>query len=152
MLRSDSSSPRGESHCARARRALLGLATGTTFALLAIAAGPIASARAADAKPALTVAMKDEAPFYTPAKATIKVGQTVEWVNKGTTVHDVSTNVSNARNPKDVELPKAAKPFDSGFIPPGGKFRYTFTVPGKYKYFCVPHEDAGMVGYLTVEK
>ncbi len=122
------------------------------FALLAIAAGPIASARAADAKPALTVTMTDTAPFYHPAKATIKVGQTVEWVNKGTTVHDVSTEVNNARNPKDVELPKGAKPFDSGFIPPGGKFSYTFTVPGQYKYFCVPHEDAGMVGYLTVQK
>lgn len=150
MLKWDSSFLRGAC-CARTRSAFIGLAAGSMFALLAIA-GPIASARAADAKPALTVTMTDTAPFYHPAKATIKVGQTVEWVNKGTTVHDVSTEVNNARNPKDVELPKGAKPFDSGFIPPGGKFSYTFTVPGQYKYFCVPHEDAGMVGYLTVQK
>ncbi len=150
MLRSAGSS--SDPHRMGARRALLGLCVSAALVLAAEIAGPVAPARAADAKPALVVTMKDEAPFYHPNKAKIKVGQTVEWVNKGTTVHDVSTNVQNARNPKDVELPKGAKPFDSGFIPPGGKFSYTFTVPGQYKYFCVPHEDAGMVGYLTVEK
>lgn len=152
MLMSDTCSPSTEWHRKRAKRGFLGLAASVTFVLAAIAAGPLTSVRATETKPALVITMKDEAPFYVPGKVTVKVGQTVEWVNKGTTVHDVSTNAQNARNPKDVEIPKGAKPFDSGFVPPGGKFSYTFTVPGKYKYFCVPHEDAGMVGYLTVEK
>ena len=42
--------------------------------------------------------------------------------------------------------------FDSGFIPPGGDYSYTFTVPGRYRYFCLPHEKAGMVGVIVVKK
>ena len=49
-------------------------------------------------------------------------------------------------------MPKGAVAFDSGFIPPGGDYRYTFTVPGTYKYFCLPHEKAGMVGVIVVKK
>jgi plastocyanin len=99
-----------------------------------------------------TIKMADKAPFYSPDKVTIKAGQTVEWVNDGKTVHSVTTVPADARNPKDVELPKGAQGFDSGFIPPGGKFSYTFKVPGTYKYFCVPHENAGMTGYVVVKK
>ena len=100
----------------------------------------------------IVIKMADKEPFYTPEKATIKVGDTVQWVNDGQTVHDVSTNAANAQNPKDTSMPKAAKPFDSGFIPPGGNYSYTFTVPGTYKYFCLPHEKAGMVGVIVVKK
>ncbi len=98
------------------------------------------------------VKMKDAAPFYAPEKLSIKTGQTVEWVNDGKTVHSVTAVPDDARNPKDVQLPKGAQGFDSGFIPPGGKFSYTFTVPGTYKYFCVPHENAGMTGSVVVTK
>ncbi len=116
-------------------------------------AGSIAGGAIAMATQGPTVIkMKDAAPFYAPDKLTIKAGQTVEWVNDGKTVHSVTTVPADARNPKDVELPKGAQGFDSGFIPPGGKFSYTFKVPGTYKYFCVPHEIAGMTGYVVVKK
>jgi len=49
-------------------------------------------------------------------------------------------------------LPKGATAFDSGFIPPGGDYSYTFTVPGTYRYFCLPHEKAGMFGMIVVKK
>jgi plastocyanin len=67
-------------------------------------------------------------------------------------VHSVSTAASNAQNPKDAAMPKGAVSFDSGFIPPGGDYSYTFTVPGTYRYFCLPHEKAGMVGVIIVKK
>jgi plastocyanin len=98
------------------------------------------------------IKMADAQPFYTPAKVAIKVGDTVQWVNGGETVHSVSTTAANAQNRKDTSMPKGAVAFDSGFIPPGGDYSYTFTVPGTYRYFCLPHEKAGMVGVIVVKK
>ena len=100
----------------------------------------------------IVIKMSDKAPFYAPEKVSIKAGESVRWVNDGETVHSVSTAAANAQNPKDASLPKGAVAFDSGFIPPGGDYSYKFTVPGTYKYFCLPHEKAGMVGYIVVKK
>src|SRR5271156_4417021 len=100
----------------------------------------------------VVIKMADSQPFYTPEKVAIKVGETVQWVNSGQTVHSVSTSSANAQNPKDTSMPKGATAFDSGFIPPGGDYSYTFTVPGTYRYFCLPHEKAGMVGVIVVNK
>ncbi len=50
----------------------------------------------------------------------------------------------------DVALPVGAKPFNSGNLKPGQAYRHTFTVPGRYRYFCVPHEGAGMIGEVVV--
>ena len=100
----------------------------------------------------VVIKMADKQPFYTPEKVAIKVGDTVQWVNNGQTVHSVSTSAANAQNPNDTSMPKGAIAFDSGFIPPGGDYSYTFTVPGTYRYFCLPHEKAGMVGVIVVKK
>jgi plastocyanin len=100
----------------------------------------------------VVIKMADKQPFYAPEKVAIKVGDTVQWVNGGETVHSVSTSAANAQNPKDTSMPKGATAFDSGFIPPGGDYSYTFTVPGTYRYFCLPHEKAGMVGVIVVKK
>ena len=100
----------------------------------------------------IVIKMADQQPFYTPDKVAIKVGDTVQWVNGGQTIHSVSTTAANAQNPKDTSMPKGATAFDSGFIPPGGDYSYTFTVPGTYRYFCLPHEKAGMVGVIVVKK
>jgi plastocyanin len=131
-----------------------------TVARVAIvaAAAAIAAALALLPDPAkaasnpVVIAMSDKPPFYTPAKVAIKAGETVDWVNRGETVHSVSTSSANAQNPTDTSMPKGAVAFDSGFIPPGGDYHYTFTVPGTYRYFCLPHEKAGMVGVIVVRK
>src|SRR6266852_2125134 len=80
----------------------------------------------------IVIKMYDKAPFYAPEKVSIKVGESVQWVNDGETVHSVSTTVANAQNRKDTSMPKGAVAFDSGFIPPGGDYSYTFTLPGTY--------------------
>jgi plastocyanin len=100
----------------------------------------------------VVIKMFDKAPFYAPEKVSIKVGESVQWVNDGQTVHSVSTAAANAQNRKDTSMPKDAAAFDSGFIPPGGDYSYKFTVPGAYRYFCLPHEKAGMVGVIVVKK
>ncbi len=98
------------------------------------------------------IKMADTPAMYKPAKVTVKVGEPVEWINTGKNVHSVTLVPDDAQNPKDATEPKGASTFDSGFMAPGGKFTYTFTVPGTYHYFCVPHEKAGMVGVVVVKK
>lgn len=100
----------------------------------------------------IVIKMGDTPAVYEPAQVTVKVGEPVQWINTGKTVHSVTLVPDDAQNPKDASEPKGAKTFDSGFMPPGGKFSYTFTMPGTYHYFCVPHEKAGMVGVVIVKK
>lgn len=98
------------------------------------------------------VKMSDKPPRYEPEKVAINVGDTVEWVNSGQTLHTVTADPAKSVNKSNVSLPAGAKPFDSGFMPPGTRFKHTFTVPGTYKYFCIPHEKDGMIGYVVVKK
>lgn len=123
-----------------------------TLALILIAMGVLLPATARAASPAVVVKMSDKPPKFLPEKATVKVGQTVEWVNSAKTLHSVDADASMVQNPKDVVLPPGAKPFDSGFMQPGATFDYTFTVPGTYHYTCVPHEKDHMNGTVIVTK
>jgi len=90
--------------------------------------------------------------FFEPDKLTIRVGTTVRWQNVGHMVHDATNRRDLAARAGDVESPAGPPPFDSGFLPPGQTFSYTFTVPGTYKYVCVPHELGGMIGEVTVTR
>lgn len=105
----------------------------------------------AAAKPAVVVKMSDKPPKFMPQTVTIKAGQTVEWINNAKTLHSVDADPSMVQNPKDVVLPKGAKPFDSGFMQPGATYEHTFTTAGTYKYTCVPHEKDHMNGEIVVK-
>ena len=72
--------------------------------------------------------------FYSPANFTVKVGTTVTWVN-----HDGSTHTVTS---------KGSTLFDSGNVPYGGTFKWNFTQPGTYQYYCTLH--AWMKGTVTV--
>jgi plastocyanin len=101
---------------------------------------------------AVVVKMTPERKFM-PEKITIKVGQTVEWVNDDKTMpHEVTTDPNVASDPSNVSIPEGAEPFDSRLIMSGKSFQHQFTVPGVYRYACPPHENDGMLGELTVTK
>lgn len=145
-LRIDSAGSRNSRRRVILRMAIVAVAAAVA-ATLALLPNP---AKAAGSP--VVIKMFDKAPFYAPGKVSIKAGESVQWVNDGQTVHSVSTAAVNAQNRKDTSMPKGAVAFDSGFIPPGGDYSYTFTVPGIYRYFCLPHEKAGMVGVIVVKK
>lgn len=97
------------------------------------APAPAAPAPAASAPPAtsaaapatsqattLTVNIMDNG--YDPNAVSVKVGSTVTWVNKGTSVHTVTSN------------PGYIPTFDSGGLAPGQSFSYNFTTPGSFGY------------------
>lgn len=88
---------------------------------------------------------------YTPKTLTIHVGDTITWRNTSNLVHTVTADPALAGEPDHVQLPAQAAPFDSGEISPGSSFTRRFSEAGRYRYFCIPHESAGMVGELIVE-
>jgi plastocyanin len=130
-------------HYPRFRLAALALLAG---AAVLVVRAPIASAKT------IIVTMTDKPPEYHPEKLQIPVGTTVEWQNTAKTLHDVTTDADSVQKPSDVHLPPGAQSFDSGFMQPGTTFDYTFTVPGHYKYTCIPHEKDGMIGEIDVTK
>ena len=131
------------------RRSLLAVVLLAIFSIIVLLR-PASPARAAGQ--AVVVTMTDTPPRYVPEKLTVKVGTTVEFKNTGQVIHDVTTDPSVAQDKSDVSIPPDAKPFDSGFIPPGQSWSYTFTVPGRYRYAWVPHEQDRMVGEVLVTK
>jgi plastocyanin len=147
--------PRKNKHCRLVRapaktglRLLAFIALMT--ALLVLPCQP--TSRAYAGSKTVVVTMTDKPPAYVPPKLTVKVGTTVQWKNTGNSLHDVTTDASKAQNKNDVALPSGAKPFDSGFMAPGTSWSYTFTVPGRYEYACIPHEKDHMLGEIIVTK
>ena len=110
-------------------RRLLQLATLSLVALLVFAP----SALAQDQE--VTVRMEDN--FFDPANITVEPGTTVTWVQSGNNPH-TTTSYDGL--------------WDSGMIEggSGGTFSFTFEEPGTFDYFCIPHEQLGMIGSVTV--
>jgi plastocyanin len=63
----------------------------------------------------------------------------------------VTTDPSKVADPKGVSVPNGAKPWDSGLLGADETFSRTFKRPGTYRYVCIPHEGARMVGTVVVE-
>lgn len=103
---------------------------------------------AASQPAAATVTITDQLRFV-PDKVTIHAGQTVVWKNTASSAHTVVDDPAKAKNKADVSLPAGATPIDVK-VAPGKTYSHTFTVPGTYKYVCVPHESKGMKGTVEV--
>jgi plastocyanin len=82
----------------------------------------------------------------------------VTWENPGLIDHTVTRY---AEEVPDSTVYFASGGFDSeqtarqneedGLIANGQTFEHTFDRPGRYEYFCIPHESAGMTGTIRVE-
>ena len=77
----------------------------------------------------VTISMKNIQ--FNPKAQTVKVGQTVKWVNEDSVPHDVMGG-----------------PLKSSTFGQGGSYTYKATKPGKISYVCTIHP--GMTGTLTV--
>jgi plastocyanin len=87
---------------------------------------------------------------FDPLSLTVTKGTTVTWRNTSQVTHTVTDDASKASNPSDALLPDGVQPWDSGALAPGQAFTHTFDVPGTYRYFCQPHEAAGMTATIVV--
>lgn len=128
---------RTKAHC---RRGLAG--AGIALMLIIVAATVLAacggSTTTTSGGPATSsasgpqVIMKNTA--YNPATLTIKVGQTVTWVNQDPMQHDVVANKGE---------------FKSSLLASGGTFSFKFTQAGTYAYYCSIHPN--MLGTIIVQ-
>jgi plastocyanin len=73
---------------------------------------------------------------FTPKTQQIAVGDSVTW-----TLTDGGHSVTSR--------PNQPQKFDSTVLDKGKSFQLTFTRPGKYQYYCIPHQDF-MKGTLVV--
>lgn len=67
-------------------------------------------------------------------RVTIGVNNTVMWINQDETSHSV---VSEYVDPASGAFDSYAQ--GTGLIPPGQTFEFTFTQPGTYDYYMIPH-------------
>jgi plastocyanin len=88
---------------------------------------------------------------FVPETITVKAGEQIIFENTSSVQHSVTLDKSKVANPNLVELPSGVAPSDSGFLDPKKTYTLTLTVPGTYKYVCVPHEAQGMVGTIIVQ-
>ena len=118
------------------------------------AAEPTATATAPsesnDASGPPVVDMTDALKFE-PSEITVSVGDRVEWRNVGNIAHTVTTDPSKVADPDGVGVPSGVEPWDSGLLGADATFSRRFRKAGTYRYVCIPHEGARMVGTVVVE-
>lgn len=139
----------------RLRLAVAGVGAGAALTLAlapgaaALAAHSVRPASAATVGDTVMVQATDRLTFE-PDSVVIHVGDVVKWRNAGMVQHTVTADPVEATIDGTVHLPDAAEPFNSGLLAEGETFTYRFVTPGRYGYFCVPHEGAGMAGTVVV--
>ncbi|HET6459645.1 MAG TPA: plastocyanin/azurin family copper-binding protein [Syntrophales bacterium] len=87
--------------------------------------------------------------WFDPVGIYVDQGQTVRWV-VAENVH--TTTAYHPRNGNhSLRIPETAVPWNSGYlVNPGQHFEVTLATEGVYDYYCIPHEQAGMVGRIIV--
>jgi plastocyanin len=68
---------------------------------------------------------------FKPKLLTIRVGTTVKFSNKDEAEHTATSDTGV---------------WDSGYLAKGEEFYFTFTEPGEYPYYCIPHGAPGGQG------
>jgi len=77
-----------------------------------------------------------------PNRIEVPVGATVVWTNQDVTTHTVTSGTPDS--PTDR--------FDSGTVPQGEQFSFTFTEAGEFEYFCRRHNNMrGTVVVIPVQ-
>ncbi len=71
---------------------------------------------------------------YVPNPVTVQIGATVTWINDDNVSHTSTSSVSV---------------WNSGDMPPGSRFSFTFQTAGVFNYLCLVHPN--MVGTITVQ-
>jgi plastocyanin len=131
------------------RRAFLAAGAGAAFALPGCVGGL--------SDDEFDIGMSQNA--FLPAEYEASVGDRVVWGNNGSRGHTVTAyepvpdgaDYFASGGYDDPETAREAWYADGGGdISPGETYAHTFEVPGRYDYFCVPHESGGMIGAVVV--
>jgi plastocyanin len=131
-----------------ARRTVL--QAGGWVAGLALLGAPVGSGAASIVEIRMRGNADGSAVWFDPIGVLIGPGQTVRWINtdRGNSHTSTAYHPTNTGHPQ--RIPEAAEPWNSDYLLPDQAFELQFTVTGVYDYFCIPHEEAGMVGRIIV--
>ena len=93
---------------------------------------------AADQKVEMLNRLNKESMVFEPKIVRVNVGETVLWkaTDKGHNVEFIKNGV-----PEGVDKFKSKYNKDT---------EYKFTIPGIYAYWCTPHKNMGMIGFVVV--
>lgn len=93
--------------------------------------------------------IRGERVWFDPVGLRVDPGTTIRWVIESNVHTATAYHPANGGRPR--RIPVGAKPWDSGYlVNPGDAFELLLEVPGVYDYYCLPHEQAGMVGRIVV--
>ena len=87
---------------------------------------------------------------YSPSSLTVTAGDTVTWVNNSTAPHTVTRCDPSTCSGKGPGSGGESGPSSPRINARGGTFSFTFTRPGKYKYYSAIHGHAMLHGKITV--
>merc|ERR1712193_499856 len=76
-------------------------------------------------------------------------GDKITWTSGKAAPHNIVFDEENI--PAGVDAKALGQPEGEYLNEEGDTFSQTFSVAGKYNYFCAPHAGAGMQGDITVE-
>lgn len=83
-------------------------------------------------------------PVFLPAEVSVEPGDTVRWINMDQNLEHSTCSGGGLADPDHGTL------WESELLRFGEWFEYTFTAPGDFAYFSVPHEYEGMLGLVRV--
>lgn len=93
---------------------------------------------------------RGERVWFDPRGLAAAPGTTIRFVNRDPGNSHTATAFHPAILDRVRRIPKAAEPWDSGFLLPGESFAVTLTAPGVYDFYCQPHEAMGMAGRIVI--
>lgn len=142
------------------RRTALAALSGTAALGLAGCLGDALSTSPPCSDDPCDVGMSGDA--FLPAEYTVSVGETVRWRNTSARRHTVTARTNGLPDEADyfasggyADEETALEGWRSGYggnVDSGETYEHTFSVPGTYQYYCIPHEAAGMDGRIVVEE
>lgn len=101
----------------------------------------------------------DDSKLATSGNTTIKVGTKLTWVNESSNEPHTITFPPAGQPPPNINpfgpqiggsTYDGTKLVSSTALRAGQQYSLTFTKPGTFKYFCLFHDNSGMVGTITV--
>jgi plastocyanin len=93
------------------------------IALFVVGIGAAAAAENTSSGATVNIEIGDN--FFNPRSATVNVGDTVIWTNKGRNPHDVTANNGSFTSPRNLA--------------PGATYSFTVTTAGSFPYVCTVH-------------
>ncbi len=129
-----------------ARRHVLALAGGGLIGPAAVRPSFAVGTRAIE----MRGTARGERVWFTPIGLAVAPGTTVRFSNRDPANSHTATAYHPGLFGRPRRIPDRAVPWDSGFLLPGESFDVTLHRPGVYDFYCIPHEQAGMVGRIVV--